>query len=154
MRGANEMIYLTVVVGALGVFIAYFQWRTAHQRIVLDLFEKRFETCDQIEKAIVEYSRDLRVSGETLIAYIKAQHRAKFLFGEDVNSFLESRYRDLVTVNVFRPLQPMQTQEYADQQRELHEADKRLVKTLGELEALVIPYMRLDQKMPSLWGPF
>lgn len=148
------MIYLTAAIAIIGALIAYFQWRTAHQRIVLDLFEKRFETCEQIRKALVEYAQGLQVTGDTLKTYIKAQNRAKFLFGNDVTNFLEGSFKDLVTVNVFRPLHPVPTEEYAQQQRDLHEADKRLIRVLSGLETLVIPYMRLDQKMPSIWWPF
>ena len=75
------------------------------------------------------------------------------MFGDDVLEYLDARYKDLVTVNVFRPLKPVPTQEYQDQQRELAEADKRLVKLPKELEAFLVPYMRMNQKMPSLWWP-
>ena len=149
------------IFAAIGVAIAfgvavigYFQWRTAHQRIILDLFERRFETYEQIRNAIFEYVPMLQVSNETLRLFIRAQNRAKFLFGDEVLVYLEARYKDLVTVNVFRGLTPIATQEYQDQQRELHEADKRLTAVPNKLEALLIPYMRMNQKMPSLWWPF
>jgi len=134
--------------------IAYFQWRTAHQRIILDLFERRFESYEQIRRVIFDYAPNLEVSNDLLKHFIIAQERAKFLFGDEVADYLEARYKDLVTVNVFRPLKPAATQEYQDQQRELREADRRLVELPRALEALLIPYMRLTQKMPSLWWPF
>jgi len=150
----NIFAAIGIVIALSVAAIGYFQWRTAHQRVILDLFERRFETYEQIRKAIFDYVPMLQVSNETLRLFITAQNRAKFLFGDEVLAYLEARYKDLVTVNVFRGLQPMATQEYQDQQRELHEADKRLVALPKELEVLLIPYMRMNQKMPSLWWPF
>ena len=31
--------WATILIGAIAAMIAYFQWVTAHQRIVLDLFD-------------------------------------------------------------------------------------------------------------------
>jgi hypothetical protein len=143
------------IVIAFGVAaIGYFQWRTAHQRIISDLFERRFEAYEQIRRAIFDYAPMLQVTNETLKLFITAQTRAKFLFGDEVLVYLEARYKDLVTVNTFRGLTPTPTQDYQDQQRELHDADRRLVALPTELDALLIPYMRMNQKMPSLWWPF
>ena len=41
-----------LLIAGFGALIAYFQWRTAHQRIVLDLFERRTEVFEEIENAV------------------------------------------------------------------------------------------------------
>lgn len=152
---AQNIVTAIGIAIALGVAaVGYFQWRTAHQRIIFDLFERRFEAYEQIRKAIFDYAPMLQVTNETLKLFITAQTRAKFLFGDEVLTYLEARYKDLVTVHTFRGLTPTPTQDYQDQQRELHEADRRLVTLPNELDALLIPYMRMSQKMPSLWWPF
>jgi hypothetical protein len=152
------------IFGAIGVSIAfgvavigYFQWRTAHQRIILDLFERRFEPYEQISKAIYDYGHKTKVSQETLDLFRKAQQRARFLYGEKVTTYLGDRCEDLLTVQLLRPLLDTSEQQHPpltlEQQQKLAEADKQLTKLPIELPVLLIPYMRLDQKMPSFWWP-
>ena len=150
----NILAWIAAII-ALGVAaVGYFQWRTAHQRIILDLFERRFETYEQIRKAISEYGPTLTVSPETLGRYTTAENRATFLFGDEVLAYLKARREDLATVHAFHGLRPQPTQDYQDQQRELRGANHRLVTVPQEFERLLIPYMRMNQKMPSLWWPF
>ena len=42
---------LGLLIAGFGALIAYFQWRTGHQRVVLDLFDRRVAVFRQIEDA-------------------------------------------------------------------------------------------------------
>jgi hypothetical protein len=42
---------LGLVITGFGALIAYFQWRTAHQRVVLELFERRVKVFVEFENA-------------------------------------------------------------------------------------------------------
>jgi hypothetical protein len=46
--------FISTLIAAIGAAILYFQWRTAHQRAVLDLFDRRLEVFGDIEKAVAE----------------------------------------------------------------------------------------------------
>jgi hypothetical protein len=39
---STPIFLLGAGIGLLGAVIAFFQWRTAHQKVVLDLFDRRF----------------------------------------------------------------------------------------------------------------
>ena len=119
---------------AIGVaVIAYFQWRTAHQRIVIDLFERRFQVYEDLRKVIFEYATNFEVTNLMLGRFLVAREWATFLFGSEVTTYLEECYKDLTTVNVFRGLPVAPGPDYQDQQRQLKEADRRLVKYLISL---------------------
>jgi hypothetical protein len=44
---------LTTAVSILVLLVAYSQWRTANQRVVLDLFDRRLKVFNEIEAIIV-----------------------------------------------------------------------------------------------------
>jgi hypothetical protein len=44
--------WITILIAAIALLIGYFQWVTAHQRVVIDLFEKRLRLFNSIELAI------------------------------------------------------------------------------------------------------
>ena len=57
--------FLTVLVGAAVATVGYAQWRTANQRVVLDLHEKRTKAFGQIEKAVFIAFREGEVTQAT-----------------------------------------------------------------------------------------
>ncbi|MER8838471.1 hypothetical protein NKH86_06875 [Mesorhizobium sp. M0913] len=58
---------LTPVIALAVGFIAYRQWRTAHSRLVLDLFEKRLAVYEQTRKAVSFVNTHGRTSREAEI---------------------------------------------------------------------------------------
>ena len=77
---------ILAAVAILGVLIAYFQWRTAHQRVVLDLFDRRlriFELAGNACASIISSGKD---TVEALRQLHEAKGNARFLFGDDVNA--------------------------------------------------------------------
>jgi hypothetical protein len=152
-----------VIVSLLGVLVAgcvaiigFFQWQTAHHRIVLDLFDKRFATYEELRKVISEQQTSGAVSNEMLFAYIRATNRARFLFGPEVTSYLDARYKDLVKASLLftqarTPSPELDRERQADATAALLD---RLTDFHKETERLFGPYMRLHQKLARLWWPF
>ena len=60
--------WILAAVAGLGVLIAYFQWRTAHQRVVLDLFDRRLQTFELAERACSTIISSGKASEEALAA--------------------------------------------------------------------------------------
>lgn len=137
------MTLLALVIAAGVAVISYFQWRTAHLRYILDLFEKRLSVYEALRDAIGGYLATGNVSDETLIAYMRARNQARFLFGNEVSTYLEQTFGDLAQAHVGPTL--ARTPEQI-------ERDLAGINRLGEfhkkLEQLFLPYMKLDQKLP------
>ena len=148
--------WILAAIAALGVLIAYFQWRTAHQRVVLDLFDRRLQTFELVEGACTSIISSGKASMDTLRLLHQAKGKARFLFGDDVNAYLKDRIADCAFLLAF-------TSEVIDERAE-PDRQKLIDKKYGALTKIAdfqteappifAPYMRLDQKLPSPWHPF
>jgi hypothetical protein len=152
----NLQPWILAVIAGLGLLIAYFQWRTAHQRVVLDLFDRRLQTFELAELACTTIISSGKASEEALRLLHQAKGKARFLFGNDVNAYLKERIADCAFLLAF-------TDEVI-QERPEPERQNLIDKKYGALTKIAdfqtgappifAPYMRLDQKMPSAWLPF
>src|SRR4051794_6031327 len=80
----------TPVIAVLAIVIGVMQWRTAHQRAVLDLFDKRWTVLNELRDAIFTMMQEGRASRESRRLYGIARDRAAFLFGPEVTVYLKS----------------------------------------------------------------
>src|SRR6266699_4882257 len=149
--------WLTVVIAAIALSIAYFQWVTAHQRIVLDLFEKRTQLFNSIELVIGQVLTDGETSHDTLQAFLQAEADARFLFGDDVLRELASLRSDLTVLNEYTKaaIDDPNLQERENIFRERWDILRRLGDDWqGRLARSFEPYMRLSHKQRNIWWPF
>lgn len=143
-----------LLIAAFGALIAYFQWRTAHQRIVLDLFERRTGVFEEIENAVKQAlnSANREEADAAFWRFVSAESKARFLFGVEVIEELKTRRVDLSAIRSF-----IDVQSHREKQRMLEregQARRDLVEFIESSSTLFASYVRLDQKMPSLWWPF
>jgi len=91
-----------IVAAATALFVAtvgFFQWRTAQQKAVLDLFDRRYEIYSVVRKAVgqvVTQSQGFDQKRE--IEFLAAKERAYFFFGDDLVSYLERLWIAIVDV--------------------------------------------------------
>lgn len=134
---------------AVGV-IAFMQWRTAHQKVVLDLFDRRLRVYTDLEEAAVEFEISRGESAEAVSKCRQAYQHSKFLFGSDAFAEISKFY---LTVTSFERI-PAEVWIY-DSERE-----KREAMTAKNSEAMEIvksfrrqmpntfeAYLRMDQKL-------
>jgi hypothetical protein len=150
------MIYwIGTLIAAGAAFIAYFQWRTAHQRVVLDLFDRRLRVFEDLESAAKNVFSTTLVTNETWALLINARSRSRFLFGKDVNDYIQKQIEDFAWRMTFTD----RTIDESPQEREAllkkkYEVLERIIAFAKNAEPLFSPYMKLDQKMPSAWWSF
>jgi hypothetical protein len=154
-QGTSRMQALSVtIIGLLGALIAYFQWRTAHQRVVLDLFDRRIAVFREIEDAAKGMLNASNTSDmeKPFWAYVRAESNARFLFGQDVIGALESLRSDIADVMSLTGIE-----RGPDSDKMIDRKYLALQNIAGFIQTksapLFAPYIRLDQKMPSLWWP-
>src|SRR5262245_9310305 len=81
--------WLTVITAAFVAWIAFLQWRTAQQKAVLDLFDKRFKVYEAVKNCVDQVSINPRnFENEIERDFIKAMNEAYFLFGGDIHDYL------------------------------------------------------------------
>lgn len=82
---------LTPTIATIAVYIGWRQWTTAREKLVLDLFEKRWAIFEGAEKAAGLVLRDGDVRNNTAtrdIAILRS--KTQFLFGPEVEKYLAS----------------------------------------------------------------
>jgi hypothetical protein len=148
--------WFVAIVGFFALLIAYFQWRTAHQRVVLDLFDRRIKVFEIAEAACAKIaSSSPKPPSEALLQLHEAKGKARFLFGDDVNAYLQARIKDCaflmsLTSEVIES-DPLNREKLIDKQAN---ALLRIADFQQTAPSIFARYMRLHQKMPSTWFPF
>jgi hypothetical protein len=96
---------VTAFIAAVVAAIAFLQWKTAREKVLLDLFAKRFAVYDEL-CSVVGRHICCGIDQTPLFEFKRAASRAKFLFGSEVETFLEERWEDLSRETTQRNLQP------------------------------------------------
>jgi hypothetical protein len=143
-----------IIVSIVVVVVQYAQWRTANQKVVIDLYDRRLKVYQQLEKAIGPVLREGEVSGAAFNEFMIGQADATFLFGEDVQEYLKSLRK------CFAWLLSM-TNEVIDNSPKRAELIDTKFKYIAEIVAfydtaprLFAPYMKLTQKNTPFWRPW
>src|SRR5262249_12643311 len=79
----------TPALAIMAVLIGVMQWRTAHQRAVLDLFDRRMKVYGDLVAVTAEIVREGRAELQSLLSYSRSEAEARFLFGSEVSNYLE-----------------------------------------------------------------
>ena len=145
----TEILTLVAIIGA---GIAYLQWRTAHQRVVLDLFDKRYSIWSKMREPIAEIVREGKVANDVEMRFLRARDGSEFLFGKEVNDYLDKLYKAILDHRVAES-----ALQYAKSEGErLKAGENRLAKFkviadfFNEFPKLVAPYMQMRQKRPLI----
>ncbi len=82
--------FITLIIGSIAAYIALQQHKVNHDRLRLDLFDKRVKVYDRLIEAlriIVDHGdRDQR-RNEIRNLLLDSLNESKFLFGEDINDY-------------------------------------------------------------------
>ncbi len=145
--------WLVPAIAALAALIAYLQWVTAHQKIVLELFDKRLEAFRGIQIALAPIMIHGAATQQDFFAFANAVERCRFLFGDEVHEYLADLRSKVSFISVY-------TDETIDRRNEAERSkliDKKhnYLNDLSSFETngapLFAPYLKLDQKMRYFW---
>jgi hypothetical protein len=87
------------VILALGVWIAFLQWRTAKQKQALELNDRRFKLYESVKSCVDQFNRNSQYfDSEQEIKFLKALSEADFYFNDELHNYLETLRKDILTV--------------------------------------------------------
>jgi hypothetical protein len=141
-------------IALLAAVIGCFQWRTAHQKVVLDLFDRRMVTYTALREvvAMVRASSSAATPDNSL-KFLEALDRAQFLFGREIVEHLEKIYHAINDIH--DALAERKDLAAGSEQKENLARERKNRETVGSFyttfQPLVLPYLRMDQK--SSWLP-
>ncbi|MGB8277178.1 MAG: hypothetical protein WCF20_04470 [Methylovirgula sp.] len=129
-------------VALLVAVISFLQWRTAHQRAVLDLFERRMNVYDSIREVIDEIVRGGDVTNVHIGKFDRAIDKVPFLFRNEVKSYLDDLRKTMVSRHAL---------DHKEDESSLDARDQHFAKIgrfYDEFGVLLLPYVRMHQKAP------
>jgi hypothetical protein len=136
-------------IALLAIVIAVLQWRTAHQKIVLGLFERRMKVYSEIRAVIASTVSSGKLPNERHFEYMRAMDGAKFLFGRKVNAYLGELDIALAYFHEadeeFGPLQGQARVEALARRRKYFDELQQFYKIF---DPLVEPYVAMRQRRP------
>lgn len=138
---------LTPTIGIAVAIIAFLQWRTAHQKVLLDLFDRRQAVYSKLETAALSLVTNKEADEECQLLTREGILEGKFLFGPDAFARISSFAK---LVRQFEPLsQPERmypdddtTAKTDRNQQRLREADE----FLRQMPSIFDPYMRMTHR--------
>lgn len=140
---------------AFGVlFVGYAQWRTANQRVVLDLFDRRMKVFEKIKDAIGEVMTSGEVSADAFNKFISGQFDATFLFGIDVQNYIDKMRKDMAFMMVYRGPSLEDAANRGALIDRKAEALLRITKFYDDILSVFGPYMALTQRNTPFWRPW
>jgi hypothetical protein len=88
--------FSTPIIALIVAMIALAQWRTAHQRMVVDLFERRMKLFDELSRIVSAILFEGALRPEDADGFLRATRGDKFLFGPEVAEYLQQTYKLLL----------------------------------------------------------
>ncbi|MCD1267223.1 hypothetical protein B5M44_26210 [Shinella sumterensis] len=138
---------------AVGV-IALMQWRTAHQKVVLDLFDRRLAVLNEVEEVI---NHALSTTGNLVgvnaaMRLYDCEAKALFLFGSEIVDVIGKIRKELLVYH--KPKTKMTSTEQLELIGEPDQAFFRIAGLQQNLANAVLPFMRMHSKVvptPTEW---
>ncbi|TKT45687.1 ABC transporter ATP-binding protein [Rhizobium sp. LC145] len=134
---------LTPTIAVAAAVIGYLQWRTAHQRVMLDLFDRRMTVYEKLRRSMSLINTSGKVSDESNRLLLEAEGEAAFVFGQDIQEYLRELWVICVQAGTLAPDNGYQGDEQSARRL-------KLLRTVSDFynkgPDRFAPYMRMDQK--------
>lgn len=84
---------LTPLIAIVASYIAWQQWQTNRQKLVLDRYDRRLHVYEQVRKILSIIVRDAKANTENLLEFRASVSEADFLFGSEIPAYLDEIYK-------------------------------------------------------------
>jgi hypothetical protein len=143
---ADISALLVPIVAVFGLWIAYRQWRTAQNRLKLDLFDRRLIVYEAAREIIVTVRTSGKVTNEAEFKYFANTRGAIWLFNPEIVRYLdEELWRKIVDLGALESeLEGLP----AGEERSKNVREQRVIKNwlgeqLGVMEKKFAPFLKL-----------
>lgn len=155
MAEASTIISVaTITIAVVVAVVQYAQWRTANQKVVVDLYDRRLKVFAKIEGAIGQVVREGNCDNTAFYEFSQGQADARFLFGNDVLDYLQELRKCLSFMVSFSDVVIDRS---ADREKLINKKSEMMTKFMNfyqESPALFGPYIGLTQKLTPFWRPW
>jgi len=135
-------------VGVVVAVIARRQWRTAHEKVILDLFDRRMKIYEAFRETMTDYNQgdgDL-VGSQIRFRLQRLWSEARFLFGAEVPDFIREINLSTARKDVLIRKLGTQDRRNEDDDKEYMALEKKISEASMNLATLLHPYLLMDQR--------
>lgn len=132
--------------------VAFLQWRTAQQKAVLDLFERRHAIYEIVRNAVSTIASNSNAFDQGReVEFMQAMERAYFFFGDDVDNYVQQLWSAIIDVRdadkELKDITDFATRHAAIERRRAGISRVTQFHTTGK--PLFARYMRFSQTIPT-----
>lgn len=98
---------LTPLIAIVTTYIAWQQWKTNRQKLVMDRYDRRLRVYDEVQRILRDISVHLKPSIEDMVKFRSSVSEADFLFGPEITAYIDEIYKHGLSLHVWN-------QEYRD----------------------------------------
>jgi len=136
---------LTPTVAILAVYIAGRQWQTAHERVRLDLFDRRYAVFEAVERLIGQRLAEGRLKLQDDIAFGERLAPARMLFPKEVATEITRVQERIARLNSLEASYPSNDGPERERQgKAITAAREGLRSQAAALPDVFAPYVRFD----------
>jgi hypothetical protein len=84
---------LTPVIAVVATYIAYQQWQTNQQKLILDRYDRRLRIYEEVRRILSIILRDANASTDDLLKFRTSVSEADFLFGPEIPAYIDEIYK-------------------------------------------------------------
>lgn len=84
---------LTPVIAIVATYIAWQQWKTNQQKLILDRYDRRLKVYEEVRQILSIILRDAKASYDDLLEFRRAVSEADFLFGPEIPEYIDEIYQ-------------------------------------------------------------
>jgi hypothetical protein len=125
------------------------QLQATDKRLVLDLFDRRWEVVQELRSAIAEMMRSGVVPDKNYWDYVRATQRAPFLFGPEVTDHLETVRKAMIRHVAHKDGVSSDNDALRARAADAQAEAFTVISDFYErFDPLIRPYMQMHQKLP------
>jgi hypothetical protein len=127
--------------------VAERNWKTQNEKVVLELMERRLAIYEDIRKVIAEIMRSGTATDDTFWQYVRAIDQAPYLFGPEVEAYLEKMRLHINELTLGTSLMADNTSpDYQKGVEIKHREFKTIMTFYEEAKPIFGPYIRAHQR--------
>jgi uncharacterized protein YhaN len=85
-----------LLVGGIGAYIAYRHWKIDHEKLKLELFDRRLEAYQRLKDAVAPIAASGKVTNEDTERFARAMYDMRFLFDKETETCVDEIYRAML----------------------------------------------------------
>lgn len=92
----------TPVIAAIAVYIAWQQWKLSHDKVALDLYDRRYKAYENLRETLGIIMRSGTATDEEMLNFVRKASESDFLFERDVLDYHEKFYKNGIRLSYLR----------------------------------------------------